>query len=107
VPDNYYREGIHYVTLANDKWTQVVWEIEPLARERVTAIEIGYWVNKMLALPSHTRTATYCRLQPQAVRIVTTAVRALPMDQLPASPASACIVPAYPATGRFRPLART
>ncbi|MGI9141047.1 MAG: hypothetical protein ACR2GJ_08065, partial [Gemmatimonadaceae bacterium] len=54
VPDKYYREGIHYVTLANDKWTQVVWEIEPLARDRVTAIEIGYWVNKMLALPGDT-----------------------------------------------------
>jgi len=51
VPDKYYREGIHYVTLANNKWTQVVWEIEPLARDRVTAIEIGYRVNKMLAAP--------------------------------------------------------
>jgi hypothetical protein len=52
VPDAYYREGIHYVTLANNGWQQVVWEIEPLARERVTAIEIGYWVNKMLAARS-------------------------------------------------------
>jgi hypothetical protein len=51
VPDAYYREGIHYVTLENDVWQQVVWEIEPLARDRVTAIEIGYWVNKMLAAP--------------------------------------------------------
>lgn len=51
VPDRFYREGIHYVTLANNKWQQVVWEIEPLARDRVTAIEIGYWVNKMLAGP--------------------------------------------------------
>jgi glycosyl hydrolase family 9/cellulase-like Ig domain-containing protein len=49
VPDRYGREGIHYVTLANDAWQQVVWEIEPLARDRVTAIEIGYFVNKMLA----------------------------------------------------------
>lgn len=51
VPDVYYREGIHYVTLENDAWHQVVWEIEPLARDRVTALEIGYWVNKMLAAP--------------------------------------------------------
>jgi hypothetical protein len=51
VPDPYYREGIHYVTLAKDGWQQVVWEIEPLARDRVTALEIGYWVNKMLAQP--------------------------------------------------------
>jgi hypothetical protein len=49
VPDRYYREGIHYVTLANRQWQHVVWEIEPLPRDRVTAIEIGYWVNKMLA----------------------------------------------------------
>ncbi|MGH7447385.1 MAG: glycoside hydrolase family 9 protein, partial [Longimicrobiales bacterium] len=51
VPDAYYREGIHYVTLENDVWQQVVWEIEPLARDRVTLLEIGYWVNKMLAAP--------------------------------------------------------
>jgi hypothetical protein len=51
VPDQYYREGIHYVTLAKSGWQQIVWEIEPLARDRVTAIEIGYWVNKMLAAP--------------------------------------------------------
>lgn len=51
VPDRYYREGIHYATLSLDGWQQVVWEIEPLARDRVTAIEFGYWVNKMLASP--------------------------------------------------------
>ena len=52
VPDRYNREGTHYVTLAKDGWQQVVWEIEPLARDRVTMIEIGYWVNKMLAAPT-------------------------------------------------------
>lgn len=52
VPDRYGREGIHYVTLAKSGWQQVVWEIEPLARDRITSIEIGYWVNKMLAAPS-------------------------------------------------------
>ena len=51
VPDRYGREGIHYVTLANNAWQQIVWEIEPLARDRVSAIEIGYFVNKMLAAP--------------------------------------------------------
>ena len=51
VPDAYYREGIHYVTLTNGAWQHVVWEIEPLARDRVTTLEIGYWVNKMLAAP--------------------------------------------------------
>jgi hypothetical protein len=52
VPDRYNREGTHYVTLKNDTWQHVVWEIEPLARDRVTMIEIGYWVNKMLAAPT-------------------------------------------------------
>jgi hypothetical protein len=51
VPDRYNREGIHFVTLAGNAWQQIVWEIEPLARDRVTMIEIGYWVNKMLAAP--------------------------------------------------------
>jgi hypothetical protein len=51
VPDRYYREGIHYVTLEGSGWQHVLWEIDPLARDRVTGIEIGYWVNKMLADP--------------------------------------------------------
>src|SRR5690606_20758855 len=51
VPDAYYREGIHYVTLQSGRWQRVVWEIAPLPRDRVTAIEIGYWVNKMFADP--------------------------------------------------------
>lgn len=51
LPDTYAREGVHYATLENDVWQQVVWEIEPLPRDRVTAISIGYWVNKMLAAP--------------------------------------------------------
>ncbi|MDF1502368.1 glycoside hydrolase family 9 protein [Roseisolibacter sp. H3M3-2] len=51
LPDRYGREGIHYVTLARPGWQQVVWEIEPLPRDRVTMLEIGYWVNKMLASP--------------------------------------------------------
>jgi glycosyl hydrolase family 9/cellulase-like Ig domain-containing protein len=52
VPDRFYRDGIHYVTLANGTWQQITWEIEPLARDKVTLLEIGYWVNKMLAAPT-------------------------------------------------------
>ena len=52
VPDIYNREGTHYVTLTNETWQHVVWEIDPLARDRVTLLEIGYWVNKMLAAPT-------------------------------------------------------
>jgi hypothetical protein len=52
VPDAYHREGVHYVTLLDKKWQHVVWEIEPLARDSVTLLEFGYWVNKMLADPT-------------------------------------------------------
>ncbi len=50
VPDRYGREGIHYFSLDNG-WQHVVWEIDPLARDKVTMLELGYWVNKMLAAP--------------------------------------------------------
>lgn len=49
VPDRYRREGTHFVTLAPRGWQQIVWEIDPLARDRVTRFEIGYFVNRMLA----------------------------------------------------------
>lgn len=49
VPDRYNREGTHVITLAAGGWQQIIWEIEPLARDRVTRLEIGYFVNKMLA----------------------------------------------------------
>ena len=52
VPDRYNREGTHIITLARNGWQQIVWEIEPLARDRVTRIEIGYFVNRMLAGPT-------------------------------------------------------
>ncbi len=51
IPDVYYREGIHYVTLKDDTWHEVVWEIAPLPRDRVTMLEFGYWMNKLLAAP--------------------------------------------------------
>jgi hypothetical protein len=35
------RDDIHRVMLPNHKRTQVVWEIEPLVRDRVAAVEIG------------------------------------------------------------------
>jgi hypothetical protein len=51
VPDVYHREGIHYVTLQDRKWQHVVWEITPLARDKVTSLDINYWVNKRLPDP--------------------------------------------------------
>ncbi|HEU4628891.1 MAG TPA: glycoside hydrolase family 9 protein [Gemmatimonadaceae bacterium] len=67
VPDRYYREGIHYVTLAGDGWQHVVWEIDPLARDRVTGLEIGYWVNRMLASPGDRVAFEIGRLELQRV----------------------------------------
>ncbi|MDQ3519134.1 MAG: glycoside hydrolase family 9 protein, partial [Gemmatimonadota bacterium] len=54
-------------TLENDKWQQVVWEITPLARDRITSIEIGYWVNKMLASPTDRVAFEIGRLELQRV----------------------------------------
>src|SRR6185295_9379522 len=67
VPDKYNREGTHYVTLRNNTWQQIVWEIEPLARDRVTLLEIGYWVNKMLAAPTDRVAFEIGRLELQRV----------------------------------------
>lgn len=49
VPDVYDREGTHYVTLQNGKWQHVVWEIAPLPRDKVTSLELSYWVNKRIS----------------------------------------------------------
>ena len=54
VPDVYDRDGVHYVTLRDGEWQQVLWEITPLARDRVTSLEIGYWVNKRIAAAGDT-----------------------------------------------------
>lgn len=51
VPDRYGKEGVHYVTFARNGWQQIVLEIEPLARDRITRLDIGYWVNRMFAGP--------------------------------------------------------
>ena len=42
VPDRYYREGLNYVNLKSGQWNQVVFEIEHLARDRVTGVEFVY-----------------------------------------------------------------
>lgn len=67
VPDRYDREGTHYVTFMQNGWQQVVWEIEPLARDRVTRLEIGYFVNKMLADPGDRVAFEIGRLELQRV----------------------------------------
>ena len=67
VPDAYDREGHHYVTAGPDGWQQVVWEIEPLARDRVTMLEIGYFANKKLAPPGDRVAFEIGRLELQRV----------------------------------------
>jgi hypothetical protein len=67
VPDRYGREGTHYVTFMRGGWQQVTWEIEPLARDRVTRLEIGYWVNKMLPSPGDRVAFELGRLELQRV----------------------------------------
>ena len=67
VPDVYRREGTHYVTLRDGAWQQVVWEIEPLARDRVMSLEIGYWANKMFAAPGDRVGFEIARLELQQV----------------------------------------
>lgn len=67
VPDVYRREGTHYVTLRDGAWQQVVWEIEPLARDRVLSLEIGYWMNKLFAQPGDRVGFEIARLELQQV----------------------------------------
>lgn len=67
VPDGYGREGIHYVTMHPNGWQNVTWEVDPLARDKVTSVEIGYWVNKMLASKGDTVGFEIGRLELQRV----------------------------------------
>ena len=67
VPDVYRREGNHYVTLPNGRWTHVVWEITPLARDKVTSVSFHYWVNKRLPARSDRVSFEISRLELQRV----------------------------------------
>jgi len=48
-PDVYRREGGHYITVANHRWTDIAWEITPVARDKVTSLEFNCRVPKRLA----------------------------------------------------------
>jgi hypothetical protein len=51
LPDHY-NEGRHEsIILKNHEWNQVVWEIAPLARDKVNEIEFAYSLPKMLPDP--------------------------------------------------------
>ena len=47
-PDVYRREGAHYVTVPNGRWSEVAWEITPIPRDRVTQIAFRYFCPKKL-----------------------------------------------------------
>ncbi len=51
LPDMSRREGYHFVILQNRAWNHIVWEIGPLARDKVTAVDFGYAVPKANAEP--------------------------------------------------------
>ena len=51
MPDMSRREGYHFFILQNHAWNQIVWEIGPLARDKVTAVDFSYWVPKTVAEP--------------------------------------------------------
>jgi hypothetical protein len=67
LPDRYGREGTHHVTLKGDGWQQIVWEIDPLPRDKVTRLEVGYFVNRMLAGPTDRVAFEIGRLELQKV----------------------------------------
>ena len=60
-------EDQHYLQLPLDQWTNVVWEITPLARERVSSLEFSYWVNKRIPDPSDSVSFELAKLELQRV----------------------------------------
>ncbi len=51
-PDVYRREGAHYITVTNGRWTEIAWEITPIPRDKVTQVAIRYFCQKRLPNPS-------------------------------------------------------
>lgn len=67
VPDRYNREGTHVITIMKDGWQQIIWEIDPLARDKVTRIEVGYFVNRILSEPTDRAAFEIGRIELQRV----------------------------------------
>ena len=51
LPDMSRREGYHFFILQNRAWNHAVWEIGPLARDKVSALDFSYSVPKTVAAP--------------------------------------------------------
>ena len=67
LPDHY-NEGRHEsIILKNHTWNQIVWEIEPLDRDRVTALEFAYSLPKKFPDPGDRTILDVARLELQSV----------------------------------------
>jgi hypothetical protein len=67
LPDHY-NEGRHEsIILRNHTWNQIVWEIDPLDRDRVTALEFAYSLPKKLPDPGDRTTLDVAHLELQSV----------------------------------------
>lgn len=67
LPDHY-NEGRHEsIILKNHEWNQVVWEIAPLSRDKVTELEFAYSLPKMLPDPGDQTILYIDQLELQAV----------------------------------------
>ncbi len=67
LPDHY-NEGRHEsIILKNHTWNQVVWEIAPLARDRVTALDFAYSLPKKFPDPGDRTVLDIARLELQSV----------------------------------------
>jgi|HubBroStandDraft_1064217.scaffolds.fasta_scaffold01376_8 hypothetical protein len=67
LPDHY-NEGRHEsIILKNHTWNQIVWEIAPLDRDRVTALEFAYSLPKKLPDPGDRTTLDVTHLELQSV----------------------------------------
>ncbi len=67
LPDHY-NEGRHEsIILKNHTWNQIVWEIAPLDRDRVTALEFAYSLPKKLPDPGDRTSLDVAHLELQSV----------------------------------------
>ncbi|MGC1452290.1 MAG: glycoside hydrolase family 9 protein [Candidatus Sulfotelmatobacter sp.] len=67
LPDHY-NEGRHEsIILKNHAWNQIVWEIAPLDRDRVTALEFAYSLPKKLPDPGDRTSLDVAHLELQSV----------------------------------------
>ena len=67
LPDSY-NEGRHEsIPLKNHEWNQIVWEIAPLDRDRVTAVDFAYSLPKKIPDPGDRTSLDIDRLELQTV----------------------------------------